>query len=104
MCILGYFATRRVGINISRLNEFACRAEKGERISDVEPFPHDELGDISTHIVRLYARLQRANADRDREHAAAMHEQREKVEDKKQLTNNINHELKNACSLYTGMP
>ncbi len=94
MCILGYFATRRVGINISRLNEFACRAEKGERISDVEPFPHDELGDISTHIVRLYARLQRANADRDREHAAAMHEQREKVRIKKQLTNNINHELK----------
>ena len=52
------------------------------------------MGDISTHIVRLYARLQRANADRDREHAAAMHEQREKVRIKKQLTNNINHELK----------
>lgn len=94
MCILGYFATRRVGQNIVRLKSFAENVEKGVKISDTEPFPHDELGDISNHIVRLYARLQQAIADRDREHRAAMHEQQEKDRIKKQLTNNINHELK----------
>lgn len=94
MCILGYFATRRVGQNIIRLKLFAENVEKGVKISDTEPFPHDELGDISNHIVRLYARLQQAIADRDREHRAAMHEQQEKDRIKKQLTNNINHELK----------
>lgn len=93
-CAAGYFATRRIGLHVSRLKSFAESAEKGERIFDSEPFPHDDLGDISNHIVRLYARLQQALADRDREHRAALHQQREKERIKKQLTNNINHELK----------
>lgn len=94
MCILGYFATRRVGLHIMRLNDFAEKVERGTRISDTEPFPNDELGAISNHIVRLYAKLQQAYADRDAEHRAALHEQREKERIKKELTNNINHELK----------
>lgn len=94
MCVLGYFATRRVGLHIQRLNKFAENVESGGKISDVEPFPHDELGEISNHIVRLYAKLQKANHDRELEHRAAMHEQMEKERIKKQLTNNINHELK----------
>lgn len=94
MCTLGFFATRRLGQNLSRLSLFARSAERGERISDTEPFPHDELGDISNHIVSLYVRLQEALAERDREHSAAMREQMEKERIKKELTNNINHELK----------
>ncbi len=94
MCTIGYAATRKLGRNIQRLNRFAERAERGERIYDMEPFTHDELGDISNHIVRLYARLQKAMADIAREHKAALHEEREKIRIKKQLTNNINHELK----------
>ena len=94
MCVIGYFATRRVGLLVKRLNQFAERAERGERIFDTEPFPHDELGEISNHIVRLYARLQQAISDRDREHRQAMHQEQEKIRIKRQLTNNINHELK----------
>lgn len=94
MCIIGFFATRRVGRHVERLNRFAERAERGERIFDTEPFPHDELGDISNNIVRLYARLQQAITDRDREHRLAIHEQAEKIRIKRQLTNNMNHELK----------
>lgn len=94
MCILGYFATRRVGLHIMKLNKFAESVEKGTRISDTEPFPNDELGAISNHIVRLYAKLQQAYTDRDSEHRAALREQLEKERIKKQLTNNINHELK----------
>ncbi len=94
MCVLGYFATRRVGLHILRLNHFAERAERGERIYDTTPFPKDELGSISNHIVRIYADLQQAIAERDKEHRAAMYQQHEKERFKKQLTNNINHELK----------
>lgn len=94
MSIAGYFATRRIGQNISRLNDFAHRAERGERIDNAPTFPHDELGEISQHIIRLYADLQRTAADRDREHELALHEEQEKIRIKKQLTNNINHELK----------
>lgn len=94
MCIFGYFSARRVGQHIIRLNKFAQNVENGTKISDTEPFPNDELGSISNNIVRLYAKLQQANNDRDAEHQAALHEQYEKERIKKQLTNNINHELK----------
>lgn len=94
MCTAGYFITRRLGRNVEKLRAFAARAERGERIYDEDSFPHDELGDISSHIVRLYARLQQTTADRDRQHDIAMHEQQEKIRIKRTLTNNINHELK----------
>jgi len=94
MCLAGYFATRRIGLHVLRLNRFAERAERGERICDTEPFPQDELGSISNHIVRLYADLQQTVSDRDKEHRAALYQQQEKERIKKRLTNNINHELK----------
>lgn len=94
MFIVGFLATRRLGSHISRLALFASRAEKGERIYDTAPFPDDELGRISNNIVRLYSRLQQAVADRDREHREAIRQMHEKERIKKQLTNNINHELK----------
>ena len=94
MSVLAYFATRRIGRTVTRLNRFAEKAERGESVYDTEAFPHDELGSISTHIIRLYARLQRTMEERDSEHRRAMYEQEEKNRIKKQLTNNINHELK----------
>ncbi len=94
MCLIGYIATHRLGLNILRLNRFAEKAERGDRIYDNAPFPKDELGSISNHIVRLYANLQQATADRDKEHQNALNEQQEKERIKKELTNNINHELK----------
>ncbi len=69
MSVLAYFATRRIGKTIERLNQFAEKAERGESFDETESFPHDELGSISQHIVKLYTH-------------------------KRQLTNNLNHELK----------
>lgn len=94
MSILAFFATRRLGKNIERLNRFAAKAEKGESFDEDEMFPNDELGSISNHIVQLYAQWQQTIKDRDIEHETAMREQQEKIRIKRQLTNNINHELK----------
>ena len=94
MSVLAYFATRRLGKNMERLNRFAAKAEKGEVFDEKEPFPNDELGSISNHIVQLYAQLQQTIKDRDLAHEATLREEQEKIRIKRQLSNNINHELK----------
>ena len=94
MGVLAYFATKRLGNNIERLNRFDAKADKGEAFDEAESFPNDELGSISNHIVKLYAQLQQSIKDRDIAHEAALREEQEKIRIKQQLTNNINHELK----------
>ncbi len=94
MSVVAYFATRRLGNTIDRLNLFAKRAKRGEVFNEEEPFPNDELGAISNSIVHLYGQWQQTILDRDRAHEAAMREEQEKIRIKRQLTNNINHELK----------
>ena len=94
MSILASFAVRRLGRHIERLNRFAAKAEKGEPFDEDELFPNDELGSISNHIIQLYAQLQQTIKDRDIAHETALREEQEKIRIKRQLTNNINHELK----------
>lgn len=94
MSIVGYFVTRRLGRNIERLNRFAAKAENGESFDEAEQFSNDELGSISNHIVRLYAQWQQTIKDRDMAHKASLRQEQEKIRIKRQLTNNINHELK----------
>ena len=85
--IAGYFIARRISTSISNLNRFAEKAENGERIYEAWSFPNDELGNIAANIVKLYVQ-------RDRSHQEAIKQERDKIRLKKQLTNNINHELK----------
>ena len=92
--VVSYFATRKLGKNIERLNLFAEKAEKGESFDEDELFPNDELGSISNHIVQLYTQLQQTIKDRDIAYEARLCEEQEKIRIKKELTNNINHELK----------
>lgn len=87
MSLAGFLATRKISLSITRLNRFAGKAERGEPIFGDEGFPGDELGSIASHIVRLYIQ-------RDRQHREALRHEQEKIRIKKQLTNNINHELK----------
>ena len=94
MSVVAYFVTRRLGKTIDRLNLFAKRAKRGEAFDEDEPFPNDELGAISNSIIQLYGQWQQTILDRDRAHEAAMREEQEKISIKRQLTNNINHELK----------
>ena len=92
--VLAYFATRRLGKTIERLNRFADKAKNGEAFGENEPFPNDELGSISNHIVQLYAQWQQTIKDRDVAYEATLREEQEKMRIKRHLTNNINHELK----------
>ncbi|MDE6549058.1 MAG: HAMP domain-containing histidine kinase [Muribaculaceae bacterium] len=93
-----WYATSRIGNTVKRLSEFAQAAEKGEEIFDTKVFPRNELGTIAHNIVIIYVRWQRTLAERDRQAAIAAKEEQEKAKLKRELTNNINHELKTPVS------
>ena len=92
--IVAYFTSRRLGNNITRLKQFAQDAEKGEKINKQLTFPSDDLGKISNSIISLYSDLQQTITERDMEHEAMLREEQEKIRIKRQLSNNITHELK----------
>lgn len=54
-----YKFTNKLGTSINQLREFAMRADRNEPIEmDIQAaFPHNELGDISQHIIQIYKRL-----------------------------------------------
>ncbi|MFA6871075.1 MAG: ATP-binding protein [Bacteroidaceae bacterium] len=85
-----YRFTAKLGVNITRLKEFSMRIDSGKPISDDwrDRFPNDELGEISQEIVRLYQQLEKSKEDKNRL--------------KRQLTQNIAHELKTPVSSIQG--
>lgn len=73
MIFIYYQFTSRLGTAIAKLRQFAKRADKNEPIeTDLQSaFPHNELGEISQHIIQIYRRL--------RETKEALYIEREKL-------------------------
>lgn len=103
LSLLAYYASCRFGVNIERLRDFAIKAEDG-----VNPDPssynflNDELGEISSQIIRLYNKAQMVSQERDRYYRDLLEEEKEKTRIKHQLTNNINHEIKTPVHAIQG--
>ena len=59
LMIIFYKFTNKLGTSISQLREFAMRADRNEPIEMAmqSAFPHNELGEISQHIIQIYKRL-----------------------------------------------
>ena len=92
----------RFNRNLRSLKRVAKAMENGADIESMPRFANDELGDLSRHIIDLYQRLRAASNDVQREHENAMHEHQEKLRIKRQLTNNINHEIKTPVAAIQG--
>lgn len=102
LTILSYFSTRYFGKNIKILKTFAERAATDPNFIPSMDYPHDELGDISRQIIYMYNERSKAVLKLKREHNVTMHALEEKNRLKRQLTNNINHELKTPIGVIKG--
>ena len=90
LSLMLYKFIRRLDSNISKLRLFAQRADQGESLDteDLVEFPDDELGEISESIIKIYIRLQKTKEEQNIL--------------KRQLTQNIAHELKTPVSSIQG--
>lgn len=90
LTIILYRFTSRLGANITKLRTFASRADHNESLDteDLVAFPDDELGEIAERIIKIYKRLQTTRKEQDVL--------------KRQLTQNIAHELKTPVASIQG--
>lgn len=102
LTVVGYYSTRHFGRNIRMLRTFAENAASNPDFIPSDDYPHDELGDISRQIVQIYQDRLLALKHLKQEHEVAMHAMEEKERVKRQLTNNINHELKTPIGVIKG--
>lgn len=102
MTAISYISTRYFSRNINILRSFAKKAATDNGFVPAVDFPQDELGDINRQIVRLYNQRSQAMLEQKREHEVAIHAIEEKAQAKRQLTNNINHELRTPIGVIKG--
>lgn len=91
MALVFYLHIVRQRKSITQLRRFAKKADRNESFNldeEISAFPQGELGEISQHIVRLYQLLKQSQEDQSRL--------------KRQLTQNISHELKTPTSSIQG--
>ncbi len=100
--VMTYLATTSLTRSIKILRKFAQDANKGNAQIEGIKFPDNELGDISRAIMRLYRDRSEAFARSEREHDMAINAIEEKSRLRRQLTNNINHEIKTPVGIIKG--
>lgn len=100
--LVTYYITRILARNVTLLKDFTYRAVSGGKFTGMDKFPRNELGDISREIVTLYRDRLAAIEQIKKERKVAIHAFEEKARITRQMTNNINHEIKTPVGIIRG--
>lgn len=100
--LVTYYFTRVLTRSVKLLKDFAYRAATGAQFTGVDNFPRNELGDISREIVTLYKERENAVELIKKERKVAIHAIEEKSRITREMTNNINHEIKTPVGIIRG--
>ena len=100
--IIAYISTSYLSKNVKLLHKFAKQAATETSLDASYRFPKDELGEVSQQIVSLFNSKLQAVEDSEREHKIALDAIKEKSRIKRELTNNINHEIKTPVGIIKG--
>lgn len=102
--LLAYLTTSYIGKNLKLLRNFAREASQNPDFVNTKGmnYPHNELGDICREIANIYNQRMKEAERSEREHEIALHAIEEKERIKRELTGNINHELKTPVGVIQG--
>lgn len=102
--VITYVSCAYFGRSLRLLKDFATKASSDPNfvLTDEVEFPHNELGDISAEIVNIYNQRTIEMNRREKEHKVALSAVEEKERIKRELTGNINHELKTPVGVIQG--
>ncbi len=103
--IVAYVTTSYFGKSLKLLRNFAYQASNDPNfiLTDEVELPHNELGDITKQIINIYTQRTRESERREEEHRIAQNALEEKERLKRDLTGNINHELKTPIGVIKGL-
>lgn len=99
---LFYVFTAHLAKNVMALRDFVDRAVAEKDFIPTENFSNDELGDISRKIIELHIERTKMMKSIEHEHRIALKATEDKGLMKRQLTDNINHELKTPIGIIKG--
>ncbi len=101
--VMAYISSQYFSKNIRILRDFANKAaDDPDFVATGMDFPHDEMGDISRKIISIYNQRIKEMERREKEHKVALNAIEDKERMKRELTGNINHELKTPVGVIQG--
>lgn len=100
--IIAYITTSLLSKSVRLLRDFAQNATYDIGFRVIDEFPHDELGEISRRILELYCGKKKAIKDSVAQHMRAVSAHGDKMKIKRQMANDVSHELKTPVGAIKG--